>query len=198
MDSVVLYYVNALDKGVSLVSPYLNGKQLRQLDEICVWLKQHDKTVLYSTVGAVTLGTLYLLLGTKRRPRRSEKNNLSRKVKIKKEPSVKVDPIQSGKETIATTRKQLYDVYAPLVEQLEEDVASERENGLQQKPTSYKESTEYRKLFLNESLLNLLLKLDGVTPELRSERKAAVKELQNYLKRVDAIRLREAMNDNDS
>lgn len=189
MDFVTSYYVNAVDKGASLASQYLNDEQLYQLNNLCDWLKKHDTTVIYSTLGAVTLGTLYLLSGSKKGPKEIKKASKPRRVKIKKEKIVKVDPIQHGKDTIAEVKKQLYEVYVPLLEQLEKDIEDENSSESPKKPVSYKESTQYRKLFLNESLLALLLKLDGVTAELRTERKAAVKELQSYLKRVDALQV---------
>lgn len=191
MDSLTQYFLKAVDSSTGMVSPYLNDDQLEQLNKLCGWLKQNDTTIIYSTLGAITLTTLYLFSGSNSSSKKSKKHRKSHKVKIKKEKVIPVDPIQQGKEIIAFVKKELNETYVPLVEQLEMDVEAENTSTEPREPVSYKQSTQYRKLFLNETLLALLLKLDGVTTELRTERKAAVKEIQMFLRRVDALKIKE-------
>lgn len=189
MDALIPHFVNLVDKSADIVSPLLNEAQVEQLDKLCGWLKQNDSTVIYSTLGALVFTTLYLISGTSSDSKKSPKSKRTPKIKIKKVKTIPVDPIKQGLQIIKTVKAELDEKYIALVETLEKDVAAENAGVETKEPVSYKDSTQYRKLFLNETLLALLLKLDEVTADLRTERKAAVKEIQTLLKRVDAIKV---------
>lgn len=223
MDVMVPYLYNSIDKAASLASPYVSPEKL---DQVCRWLKQHDEAVLYSTLGALVLGTLYLASsGNDKTKKRSKKpsSKKSYQVKVKKEKVVPVDPVKQSYDTINSVKDELKNVFTPQVDQLEKDVERElagkkeiegkknkhkkkkagSKNKLKEhtsneapegaaKTSSYKDSTKYRYLYLNEALLKLLMRLDGVETQgiedIRVQRKATIKLVQEQCKRVDALK----------
>ncbi|CAI8505009.1 unnamed protein product [Pichia kudriavzevii] len=95
MDVMVPYLYNSIDKAASLASPYVSPEKL---DQVCRWLKQHDEAVLYSTLGALVLGTLYLASSGNGKTKKRSKKPSSKKsyqVKVKKEKVVPVDRRQT-------------------------------------------------------------------------------------------------------
>lgn len=198
MESVVPYFDKTIDTLAGLLAPYVDDKQL---DKACLWLKENDTTVIVSTFGALTLATVYFLSGGKsdqdgRRRGKSYNGRRSYKVKVKKEKVVPVDPVKQAYDIIADVKQELQNTYIPQVDKLEQDVKAEKNPGstktaTEKKPT-YKDSTEYRQLYLNESLLKQLMRLDGIEPngveDIRCQRKATIKEVQVQCRRLDALK----------
>ena len=203
MESVVPYFNKTIDTLADLLAPYVDDKQL---DKVCLWLKENDKAVIVSTFGALTLATLYLSLAGgesgKAGSRRGKSHNERRsyKVKVKKEKVVPVDPVKQAYDTIADVKQELQSTYIPQVDKLEQDVEAEKSisgstnssGTAAEKKSAYKNSTEYRYLYLNESLLKQLMRLDGIEPngveDIRSQRKATIKEVQVQCRRLDALK----------
>lgn len=198
MDSALPYFYTAVDGVADILTPYISQDKL---DQVCLFLKQNDKTIIWSTLGALTLGTLFLASSGssngKKNKRKSAGSKKSYKVKIKKEKVIPVDPIKFSYDTIKSVKEELNNNFIPQVDQLEKDVIAEVETFKNDTATdktshSYKDSTSYRYLFLSESLLKLLMRLDGVEPngieDVRAQRKAAIKEVQKQCKRVDALK----------
>lgn len=198
VDTIVPYFYKAIDKLAEYLSPYVNENQL---NETCLWLKENDKAIILSTFGAITFATLYLTLSGENSKKGKDRRKRSYKVKIKKEKVIPVDPIKLAYDTIKNVKEELTNTYIAQVDKLEQDVLEENklksEGKLQstdEKPQiPYKESTKYRYLYLNESLLKLLMRLDSVEPngieDIRMQRKAAIKEVQIQCKRLDNIKL---------
>lgn len=190
MESIVPYFYKAVDSASDALAPYLTAHQLDQLDHACLWMKENDRTVLYSTLGAVVLGGLFLLGGSGGKGRRRKKGHKKFKLKIKPAPpKVKLDPMQS----IDAVLKKLEAELVPQVDRLDADVATGSGAGGEKVP--YKETSHYRRMYLQETLLRELISLDGVEGEgaeeyvqkVRAARKAAVKAVQVQLARLDRI-----------
>lgn len=200
MDIVIPYFHKALDVVVEVLSPYVDKKQL---DISCVWLRQNDRTVILSTLGALTLATLYFSLSGGKSGGKKGKGDKSRerksyKVKVKKEKVIPVDPVVQAYKTITDVKNQLQETFIPQVDKLEQDVEAERNSSSPIDPTNsgekksnYKDSTQYRFLYLNESLLKLLMRLDAIEPngveDIRKQRKATINEVQVQCRRLDAL-----------
>lgn len=200
MDIVIPYFHKALDVVVEVLSPYVDKKQL---DISCVWLRQNDRTVILSTLGALTLATLYFSLsggksGDKKGKGDKSRERKSYKVKVKKEKVIPVDPVVQAYKTITDVKNQLQETFIPQVDKLEQDVEAERNSSSPIDPTNsgekksnYKDSTQYRFLYLNESLLKLLMRLDAIEPngveDIRKQRKATINEVQVQCRRLDAL-----------
>lgn len=191
MDTVIPYFHKVIDYTADFASPHIPSEQL---DKICLWLKENDESLIWS-LGALTLATLIYVVGSSgsNTEKRNKKKQVKRshKVKIKKEKIIPIDPIKLSYDTINSVKSELDTVFIPQVDQLEKDVALETETG-ENLDGAYKESTEYRYLYLNEALLKLLMRMDGVEPngieEIRTKRKAVIKEIQVQCKRVDALK----------
>jgi HSP70 co-chaperone SNL1 len=201
MDTVIPHFYKAIESTADVLSPYIAQETL---DKTCAWLKEHDTTVIWSTLGALVVGTLFIASGgsgSGKRVGKKGKQEKKFKLKIKKQPVIKIDPVTKSYDTIGEVNKELATVFIPQVEKLEADIALEKETGRPIEVSSYKEGTEYRYLYLQEALLKLLMGLDGVDPQLlsdsvsdairsdiRYQRKAAVKAVQAQCKRVDALK----------
>lgn len=214
VDTVVPYFYHAVDKLREILAPFMAEDQL---DRVCLWLKEHDRGVIVSTAAALAAATIYVALGGSgsggsggggrgKRTKRAKGKLRPRPVKIKKQPVVApVDPVERAHTTLRTCEEQLEQMYVPAVDKLESDLAdlsaaatSASAAAAADPPSSgsYKESTQYRALFLNEALLKLLMQLDGVEPcgsveqagEIRAARKAAVRAVQAQCARLDALK----------
>lgn len=200
MDGVQNQILQLVEKAEKLMSPLLNS-ELFDATHLSEWLKEHSDAAILVTVGALLAGTFYVANGGKSGKKGKGGQEKKFKLKIKKQPVIPVDPVKKSYDTINEANKELESVFIPQVNRLEEDVAKERETGKPLEFSSYKESTEYRFLYLGETLLKLLMRLDGVDPQLlgdsvsdavradiRHRRKETVKAVQAQCKRVDALK----------
>lgn len=204
MDSLIPYYNSAVDSIADVLAPYVSQKQL---DDSIEFLKDNDKNAILITAGALAMATLYIISGgNTKKNKKNKQSSKSRKVKIKKEKVIPVDPIKFAYDTINKVKRELQETFIPQIDKLEQDVAIERNGNNQESvkkddnrisspsssSSSYKEGTEYRQLYLNESLLKLLMNLDSVETQgiedIRTQRKATIKEVQVQCKRIDALK----------
>lgn len=132
IDPVVPYFYKAIDVFAEFVSPYVNE---HQLNETCKWLKENDKAIILSTVGAITFASIYLLISGKdtRKSKKNKKKNNSKgekksyQVKVKKEKVIPVDPVKLAYDTIKNVKEELENQYISQVDKLEKDIELEQE-----------------------------------------------------------------------
>lgn len=159
---------------------------------------EYDSTAVALAVGGV-LATLYVGL-TLFGPSPKNTNSKPQRVKVKKEKVIPKDPVKEAHKTIKYVLEELKDTITPEIEKLEADVATEQ-NGGKLENDSYKNKTKYRYLFLNETILKMLIRLDGVDPhtfgdnvseeiksEIRDKRKTAVKAVNLQDKRLQKLK----------
>lgn len=172
-----------------------NGAQIeRGVDQLKEWatgfngtdfLHENPTTVLV-TVGCLTLGSIIGYALTQPGKPAQKKKRVKPVKKIILTPQQTIDAVLSEFET----------TFLPLIGKLKTTVVEritevQGEGTIEQDPRSYKEALEYQAKYLEESLLKLIMRLDGVETsedaELKSRRKAAVKTLQVGHREVDNL-----------
>ncbi|QPG75107.1 hypothetical protein FOA43_002448 [Brettanomyces nanus] len=176
-------------------------------EKVVTFLEDNQQRVLIgvSAVAAMLLVRMVSGGGKKvkenSQSRRKKKHHKHRKHKNKQQQSVtealKLDPVDISKLEISTIMREFDNKYEPKIRAFLEKI-EERETSKTSKRTdtsvSYKEAFQYKYLYFNESLLKLLMRLDGVETlgkeELRIGRKTCIKKIQEECNKLDRYKVR--------
>lgn len=201
-------------KTLSALDDYLH-KVLKpeDADRVITFIKQHQKNIV-TGLGILTVYILGKALfkfgnsGTGNSKRvKNKKRRKHHKHKHKTETRAKIDPIEISRHQISAAMNEFDSEFLPKlnsllsrVEEREEAISgpdAESNKKLLIKAAtecSYKDAFQYQRLYFNEQLLKLIMRLDSIDTQgqinLRNTRKQGIKRIQGALDRLDSYKSR--------
>lgn len=196
-----------MDKFLSAINTQLHKiVKPEDADKITKFISDNRQQICIG-LGAIALLALTNSIlggGSKKSKKRRRKHKKKHHHHKDKSESVHLTPEQSAKLQITKVLDEFESEYVPKIEKLFDRV-EQSENDLKDPKSaekhrakigtvSYKQTYRYQYLFFNESLLKLLMRLDGVqvsgNAKLRAERKEGIQHIQKYCKKLDSFKPR--------
>ena len=200
-------------KTLSALDDYLH-KVLKpeDADRVITFIEQHQKNIItgFGILSVYILGKVLFKFGnsgTGNSKRVKKKRRKHHKHKHKTETRAKIDPIEISRHQINTAMNEFDTEFLPKLNTLLSRV-EEREDAIcgpdaesnkkllikAASERSYKDAFQYQRLYFNEQLLKLIMRLDSIDTQgqinLRNTRKQGIKRIQGALDRLDSYKSR--------